>query len=353
VRAALSAYLDERGFEVLRSDASHSFGVNVSKHSHDACLDEVDNADFLLLIIGGRHGGTYVASEKSITNEEYNRAKRRFIPIFVFVVDSVNQAAKVYAKNPTANLTEFVDDIRVFAYLEKIRAQERGNWLFEFGDVEGIKRTMTTQLAHLALLYSRSQVAQYGTKPADDKEPLPVAPLTTDFSVITQQVSDDDDAAYQINGLRTVYNCIQQICLKAASGKEDKLKTLWLFGKYGETPYGGPLTIEEPRFKQFAWGVTRGRKVFTQLKDFGVNAGYDFEHAEEEGSGRVYLSFTGEHEDEASWALRDYVRILEQSYDDNALALFMRGDMSVYTAEEQLGVKVKSESKQESGSIQK
>ena len=72
-RAAIATHLKALGHEPIRSDTSE-FGVSLGKHSHDACLDQVDNCDYLILLIGGRRGGSYVGSEQSITNEEYRRA---------------------------------------------------------------------------------------------------------------------------------------------------------------------------------------------------------------------------------------------------------------------------------------
>ena len=78
-RASIAKHLKELGHEPLLSD-SPSFGVSLGKHSHVACLDQVENSEYLVLLIGGRRGGTFVGSEKSITNEEYRHALKKYIP---------------------------------------------------------------------------------------------------------------------------------------------------------------------------------------------------------------------------------------------------------------------------------
>ena len=95
IRDELTRFLEERGFEVINSEKS-SFGVTPGLHSHSACLEAVNEADYLLLIIGKRRGGTYIGSEKSITNEEYNRAVSLGIPCIVCVLREVFDYIKTY-----------------------------------------------------------------------------------------------------------------------------------------------------------------------------------------------------------------------------------------------------------------
>src|ERR1035437_5142247 len=87
-RSAVEQHLIALGHEPLLSDTL-TFGVTPKRHSHQACLDQVDNADYFILIVGGRRGGTYIGSERSITNEEYRRAMKRGIPVITFVSDDV------------------------------------------------------------------------------------------------------------------------------------------------------------------------------------------------------------------------------------------------------------------------
>jgi hypothetical protein len=91
-RSAIEQHLKTLGHEPLLSN-NFTFGVTPKRHSHQACLDQVDNADYFVLIIGRRRGGTYVGSEKSITNEEYRRAVKRGIPIMIFVSQEVERAS--------------------------------------------------------------------------------------------------------------------------------------------------------------------------------------------------------------------------------------------------------------------
>lgn len=171
-RAAIETHLQFLEYEPIRSDTG-KFGVSLKKHSHDACLDQVEFCDYFLLIIGGRRGGTYVGSEKSITNEEYNRARKLHKPIITFVRQEVMSAFHLYKRNPSANFAGTVDDTRVFQFLETVTSSSEDNWVREFTDVEEIKEALTSQFAYISLLYSQQLVKAAQPRKEDEvKWPL-------------------------------------------------------------------------------------------------------------------------------------------------------------------------------------
>ena len=151
-RAAIAEHLKDLGHEPIRSDLP-SFGVSLGKHSHDACLDQVDNCDYLVLLIGGRRGGTFVGSEKSITNEEYRRALKKHKPVISFVKRDVYEALRHYKKNPGGDFMHVVDDTRIFDFIELVSSQSENNWIKAFDNAEEIKQALTDQFAYIALEY--------------------------------------------------------------------------------------------------------------------------------------------------------------------------------------------------------
>ena len=58
--------------------------------SRNACIDGVESADALVLLLGPRYGWA-TPSGRSATEEEYQEARRRHIPILVFVQDGVSR----------------------------------------------------------------------------------------------------------------------------------------------------------------------------------------------------------------------------------------------------------------------
>jgi hypothetical protein len=324
-RAAIAKHLESLGHEPLRSETA-SFGVSLGKHSHNACLDQVDNSDYLVLLIGDRRGGTFVGSEKSITNEEYRYALKKHKPIIAFVKRSVQEAHRIYRKNPTADFSGVVDDVRIFDFIDLVGSQSENNWIKPFADVEEIKQALTDQFAYIALEYSKQLI----------KSRLPTDSLDNESEVVPfpiqlGKLADTDntaEAAAAISGMKKIHEVISRISKAKASGREEKLKLLWVMGRYGEIGYSGGFSMESARFRQYTWGTTRGEKIFKQIADFGVTGEYD-----DDGSGQLFakLWFKKDDNGETAHALVQYVNaLLETSGEDLGLERFKRADMTLF-----------------------
>lgn len=223
-RAALSKYLDELGHEVLASDAS-TFPVTPGEHSHVACLDQVDNADFLILVVGGRAGGTFVGSEKTITNEEYRRALKRKIPVFIFVKRDVEAASRLFHKNPDGDFKTVVDDTKIFDFIDSIRTRSEDNWIRTFDNVNDIIGGLRAQFAHLHFLFSQSHVK--ARQPGKAKAPTEeIPPFPSEFSGLLADSDDEVQRTSLIKGLRYLHNVIKKMYEQKVSGIDEKIKTL-------------------------------------------------------------------------------------------------------------------------------
>jgi hypothetical protein len=332
-RSSLDAFLKGLGFEVLNSE-SGTFGVTPKKHSHNACLDQVANADYLVLIIGGRRGGTFVGSTKAITNEEFREAQKRSIPVIAFVDRRVNALLPTYRKNPKADFTDVVDDVRVFDFIAYVMSGHEDNWLHEYGSATDIQNTLRAQFAYYLYLYSRS------LRPSDHKNEsnqVQVAvPFPSDLSGVDRLHGKDIDAATgERAGLRSIYEILAKIIgsKTAESAKQEKLKVLWLLGLSGENR-GSVLRMPEPEFKDNAWGTSRGKRVNQQLLPFGVGCEYDVDSDGKGGEQYYFRLWLPDVEDseEALGALQTYVSTLVKTYgEDDGLELFKRADMRVFS----------------------
>lgn len=77
LRGAVKFLLEERGCRVLASEFN-DFRTPLDKHSYDACLANIDQADYFVLLIGNRVGGWFDEAEAvSITRQEYRYAYAR------------------------------------------------------------------------------------------------------------------------------------------------------------------------------------------------------------------------------------------------------------------------------------
>jgi hypothetical protein len=74
LRGAIKFMLEARGCRVLASEFN-DFGGSLDQHSYDACLSNIEQADYFVLLIGGRVGGWYDKPARiSITQQEYRTA---------------------------------------------------------------------------------------------------------------------------------------------------------------------------------------------------------------------------------------------------------------------------------------
>lgn len=325
-RAAIAQHLKELGHEPLRSD-SVSFGVSLGKHSHNACLDQVENSDYLVLLIGGRHGGTFVGSEKSITNEEYRHALKKHIPVIAFVKRDVNDARPLYKKNPGADFSHVVDDVRIFDFIDLVNSQSENNWIKSFDTAEQVKQALTDQFAYIALEYSKQLIRQH-TPSANADERREIIPFPTQLPKLAD-TDDSSAAAHAIAAMKKLHKIIKNIATSTASGKDEKLKLLWVMGRYGDVGHNS-ISMNNDRFKQYAWSTTKGRKVFNQIADFGVTGDYD-ESGDGEFDAKIWIK--GDENAETAYALKDFVKELINASGDDSIALerFKRADMTVFT----------------------
>lgn len=74
LRSAIKFYLEEQGCTVLASEFN-DFGQPIDEHSYAACLKQINNADYFILLIGSRIGGIINKEKRlTITREEYRAA---------------------------------------------------------------------------------------------------------------------------------------------------------------------------------------------------------------------------------------------------------------------------------------
>lgn len=141
VRDSLVEFIRSFGFEPVLSDRGDVF-YHPDIHTHDSCLNEVGNCQLLILLIGGRFGGSYRADpNKSIVNAEYAAARDRKIPVFTFVKRSVHSDHSVYGKNKNNKaLSEIVfpsidnnkNAKQIFEFIDEVRHAKVNNGFFPF-----------------------------------------------------------------------------------------------------------------------------------------------------------------------------------------------------------------------------
>lgn len=158
IRDQLQKFVRSFGFEPILSEYGDIF-YHPDLHTHESCVYEVANCQLFVLIIGGRFGGTYKSDpSKSITNAEYEAARRHKLPVFAYVKSGVMASHHVYKQNKD---NDFVDRIEypsieknelalnIFRFIDDVRRSPNNNSLEPFDKFIDIEFHLRKQWAGL------------------------------------------------------------------------------------------------------------------------------------------------------------------------------------------------------------
>jgi len=153
IRENLKFFVRTLGYDPVLSEEGTVF-YDPTLSTQDACLVEVPASQLFVLIIGGRFGGKYKGTEKSITNAEYQEAVKSKIPIFALVERSVHEQYRLFLSNkenksvdPRKIAYPAVDSTKIFDFIEEVQGQSINNALFPFSDFEEMQNYLRQQWA--------------------------------------------------------------------------------------------------------------------------------------------------------------------------------------------------------------
>lgn len=178
LRAELRNFILSLGHEPVMSEYADVL-YDPRSHTHTSCINEVQNCDVLVVIIGSRFGGTsvpeaieqidiekikdlsddteYLSGQKkiSITQLEVLCAIEKNIPVYTFVEKKVYYEHEVYEKNK--NKPEVIENMvfpaidkpetakYIFDFMNFIRKRATGNSYFQFERLQDITETLKKQ----------------------------------------------------------------------------------------------------------------------------------------------------------------------------------------------------------------
>lgn len=164
VRRGIEEFIESLGYDAVLFESgdipfSHLDSLDQS------CYREIEACHMLVLIIGGRYGSQVsrekeidlVVKEKaflefnSITKKEYETARQRDIPIYIFLEKGVANEYRTYKENKNSELIKYahVDSVNIFKLLDDIYFQKRNNLTHEFENIEDITAWLKNQWAGL------------------------------------------------------------------------------------------------------------------------------------------------------------------------------------------------------------
>jgi HAD superfamily phosphoserine phosphatase-like hydrolase len=127
----------------------------MDKPIEDSCYDEIENCSLFILIIKNNFGASskYFKDENvsSVTQTEYNEAKRNGIPIFVFIHKSSIDEYNSFKKQgmPHDFKFNYLENVNLAKFIQEIFNDKSFRFINTYNEVEDIKITLKKQWAGL------------------------------------------------------------------------------------------------------------------------------------------------------------------------------------------------------------
>lgn len=146
IRKDLQEFISVQGHQPIMSEFD-SFPIDPNDDTVANCIRNVESADLFVLVIGGRYG--YVLENgKSITNMEYIYARKKGIPVFVYIYRDVITGLGLYKDNPDGNFKSLVDNNKVFDFVNEVRIVNQ-QWCYDFDHAQDIASNLKIRFSHL------------------------------------------------------------------------------------------------------------------------------------------------------------------------------------------------------------
>ena len=186
IRASLEAFLDNMGYEPILFE-SGDITFHTDKSLDESCYKEINNADILILIIGGRYGSPDSTSSDpnpkegitnkmydeytSVTKKEYETANKRGIPIFFFVESKVYGEYDTYRSNRDNENINYahVSSVNVFKFIDEIYELKVGNFVKPFEKFEDISEWLKMQWSGMFADYIKQSNSNIELKKMSDR----------------------------------------------------------------------------------------------------------------------------------------------------------------------------------------
>lgn len=165
IRKSIELFISEMGYEsVLFENGDIAFNHQVPLD--DSCYKELESCQIFVLVLGGRYGSeasedaqTLTEEEinhhykhyNSITKREYDAARKRDIPIYIFIEKGVSSEYQTYKENKNNETIKYahVDSVNIFRLVESIFSERRNNLVKEFEHADDIISWLKEQWAGL------------------------------------------------------------------------------------------------------------------------------------------------------------------------------------------------------------
>jgi hypothetical protein len=157
LRADLERFVRELGYEAVMNERG-SIPYGSTERLEDYCYREVELADIVIAIVGGRLGANSQQQPYSISQMELKRALDQGRQVYIFVERSVFSEYATYLRNKGKQIEySFVDDPRVYEFLEELEKLPKNNATAPFETSLDITNYLREQWAGLFQRFLREQ----------------------------------------------------------------------------------------------------------------------------------------------------------------------------------------------------
>ena len=150
IRADLEVFVRELGYEPVLHERGH-IPYAASEPLEEHAYREVEMADIVVAVVGGRFGAESSDGALSISQRELEKAVETDKQLYIFIERGVQTEYATYLLNRDTDGVRYqaVDDVRVFEFLERVEKLPRNNATAPFETASDITNYLKEQWAGL------------------------------------------------------------------------------------------------------------------------------------------------------------------------------------------------------------
>lgn len=150
VRSDIDTFIENLGYEPVKNeDGDIPYGKEEALEEY--CYKEIKAVDILVSIVGGRFGTESNRSNSSISQIELKTALKENKQVYIFIESNVLSEYETYLINKESELMKYryVDDKRIYQFIEEIKALNTNNNIKGFETASDITKYLKEQFAGL------------------------------------------------------------------------------------------------------------------------------------------------------------------------------------------------------------
>jgi len=157
IRTEIDQFLESLGYQPIRNEEGDiPYGKDDALEEY--CYKEIQNIDVLISVIGGRFGSESRNKDLSISNLELKIALQENKQVYIFIEKNVLSEYETYLLNKEEKIKyKHVDDIRIYNFIEEIKALPNNNNVKGFETNSDIILYLKEQFAGLFQRFLQNQ----------------------------------------------------------------------------------------------------------------------------------------------------------------------------------------------------